>query len=165
MTNETLCYCITKQPLSVADQRTVALILLDHALTRTYGVTAEQLGGFAYGEHGKPYFRDCSIRFNYSHCKYGAVCAVAEHELGVDIQNIPEKVIKPSLIKRVCCANEEMRVRSADDFIRIWVQKEAYAKFTGRGFAVGMRNVDTTTFPPSRVRKIGNVYIAVYADE
>jgi phosphopantetheinyl transferase len=73
--------------------------------------------------------------------------------------------IKPAVIRRVCCVGEV--VETPDDFTALWVQKEAYSKFTGRGLAEGFASIDTTDiakFPPTRVAKHENLCIAYYCE-
>jgi 4'-phosphopantetheinyl transferase len=171
----TIYFSVSETPLDKSSQRELALKLLDYALEQEYGV---KCGEITRNEYGKPYFSPKSpistseaelsdIHFNYSHCKYGVACVVAKEEVGVDIQEI--KAVNPLVIKRVCCANELEMLKKEDAcsihdrFIKIWAQKEAYAKFTGKGFAEGFRQIDTTAFPPELVFKRGNMYIACYA--
>jgi phosphopantetheinyl transferase len=148
----TVYYSIGTTPLDKAEQRVEALKLLDLAVPDKPKI--------AYGEHGKPYFMNSELFFNYSHCKFGAVCALGDCENGVDIQEI--RTVRPSLIKRVCCDSEIRSIKSDEDFIRIWVMKEAYSKFTGRGLSEGFRSIDTTAFPEWCVCKIGSVMIGCY---
>jgi len=136
------------------------LQLLDHALTCEFGITVRP--EISRTTHGKPYFTDSDVHFNYSHCKYGSACVIAKHEVGVDVQEIC--AIKPSVIKRVCCDNELKVIQNDDDFIKMWTLKEAYAKFTGKGFAEGFKTIDTTKFSDKLVLKYDNLYIAYYAE-
>ncbi|MCL2755315.1 MAG: 4'-phosphopantetheinyl transferase superfamily protein [Oscillospiraceae bacterium] len=151
-------FCACDTPLTQAQQRELALYLLDHALEREFKV---KRGEIIYGEHGKPYFKDLPVRFNYSHCKYGAACIVADDEVGVDIEST-DRFTQGKIIKKVCCDNELTAIEQGAQFIEIWVQKEAYAKFTGKGFAEGFKTIDTTTFPKELVFKQGDLYIACY---
>jgi phosphopantetheinyl transferase len=146
-----LYYAISETP----QPRELARYLLKQATDGRPGV-------IAYGEHGKPYFKDSDIYFNYSHCKYGAACIVANQEIGVDIQEL--RTVKPSVIKRVCCDNEIKLIKTDEDFIKIWTMKEAYAKFTGKGFAEGFKSIDTTTFPEKCSYRVGNMLISWYCE-
>ena len=136
-----------------------ALKLLDYALEQEYSI--KNRPEISRGKHGKPYFKNSDIYFNYSHCKYGVACAVSDSEVGVDIQEI--RSVKPSVIQRVCCDNELEIIKTDEDFIRIWTLKEAYAKFTGKGFAEGFKSIDTTSFPNGLAFICGECYIACYA--
>lgn len=150
-------FCLSDTPLDKSCQREWAIYLLDYAVLREFGVATPEV---VRGEHGKPYFKDSDIFFNCSHCKYGVACVVGSEEVGVDIQEI--RLAKPAVIKRVCCVNELALIKNDDDFIKAWVQKEAYAKFTGKGFAESFVMIDTTTFPKGLVFKQDNCYIACY---
>jgi 4'-phosphopantetheinyl transferase len=158
-----ICLTHSATPLDRERQRELALLLLDYALLHDFGVANRP--EIARTELGKPYFpnpADSHLHFSYSHCEFGAVCVVAEQNIGVDIQ--PVTLAKPAVIRRVCHADEV--VETPDEFTRLWVQKEAFSKFTGRGLAEGFATIDTTDivkFPPERVFKHGNLYIAVYA--
>ncbi|MCL2071395.1 MAG: 4'-phosphopantetheinyl transferase superfamily protein [Oscillospiraceae bacterium] len=152
------------EPLSKEKQRELALHLLDYALLCEFGVKRVQLGEIVKTGYGKPFFKDSHICFNYSHCKYGAACLVSESEVGIDIESVPTKAVKPSLIKRVCCDDELKIIKSDEDFIKIWVQKEAYSKFTGKGLGEGFKKTNTTTFPKEFVFKHNNLYIACYCE-
>ncbi len=107
--------------------------LLDCALRRA----GFREAAFTYGEHGKPYLN--GFCFNLSHSGTLAVLAVADGEVGVDVEKIAAASDK--LIRRVCtereCAylfsfSEEERAR---EFFRIWTAKESAAKFLGAGLA------------------------------
>jgi 4'-phosphopantetheinyl transferase len=152
---------ICEKPLDKSQQRELALGLLEYALEKEFNVKACDLGGIVYARHGKPYFKNSDIFFNYSHCKYAAVCAVALEEVGVDVQEI--KTVKPSVIKRVCCDNELRVIKTDEDFIKTWVLKEAYAKFTAKGICMGLQSIDTTMLPDELVINQGDLYIACYS--
>ncbi|MDO5566929.1 MAG: hypothetical protein Q4G59_09760 [Planctomycetia bacterium] len=46
---------------------------------------------YQYGPHGKPQLENYpDLFFNISHCNRAVVCAVADHEIGVDVETITE---------------------------------------------------------------------------
>jgi phosphopantetheinyl transferase len=161
---------LSETPLSPAAQREAALRLLDHALLHEFGVALRP--EIARTPSGKPYFVNSPLHFSYAHCSRAVVCAVASENIGVDVQ--PITAPKPAVIRRVCCDNELELVKlppceqssqhcsSSLAFTRIWVQKEAYSKFTGRGLSEGFKSIDTTKFPPNGVLKHDNLCIACY---
>jgi len=72
--------------------------LLRHALKEEYGIKV--LPVIERGTYGKPYFPNCDgIYFNISHAGYMVVCAVAQTELGVDIEAV--RPIKNRMPERV----------------------------------------------------------------
>lgn len=113
--------------------------------------------GICRGEFGKPYLCSSEMYFNLSHCGEVNVCAVAEGEVGVDVQKI---CWKPRVLKRACSAEEATGIRTAEDFTRMWVLKESFVKCDGRGLAYGLKKVDTRNLKKSKVWRWGDFLIA-----
>jgi len=116
----------------------LAWLLLEKGLREQYGITRP--GQFVYNEFGKPYLRDHpQIFFSISHCKSGVVCALADFEIGADIQDIQPFDI--DIARRVCSEMEFQRVLEAEDpaveLCKVWTEKESYAK------AIGVSVADT----------------------
>ena len=98
-----------------------------------------------YNDHGKPFFegRD-DLFFNISHCKSAVAVAIDDEEVGVDIEEISR--YKESLESYVlngeeiprCARNDRGR---AEEFIKIWTQKEAVFKLLGTGITHDIKNV------------------------
>lgn len=111
---------------------------------------------FSYGPHGKPFFADPMLKglyFSLSHTKGIAVCAVADKEVGCDIEwpgarkMDSEKAIK---IAKRYFAPEEYEMLLSDpvgSFFPIWTKKEAYVKWTGGGFAEGFSSFSVFSLP------------------
>lgn len=79
-----------------------AWLLLMYALKKE-GLSC---GEIAFGERGKPYFTDETLpRFCLSHSGEYALCAVADEEVGCDVQEMVTP--SPSLIGRVCTDREK----------------------------------------------------------
>ena len=90
---------------------------------------------FARSEMGKPYFKASEIKFNVSHSKGYAVCAVSiGEELGVDVEAAeisPERAKK--LAERYFSDDEIKLVENRpDSFTQMWTEKESKAKFFGK---------------------------------
>jgi len=106
--------------------------LLEKGLREQYGLEAS--GEFIYSKYGKPYLKDHpDVFFNMSHCKSGVTCAVADIEVGVDIQDI--RPFSIDIAKRVCSESELRELCVSGDparlFCKIWTEKESYAKAEG----------------------------------
>ena len=90
------------------------------------------------GKHGKPSLADHpEIHFSISHSSHFVACAMADCEIGIDIQHLV-KVNEP-LMRRVL-SDEELRMVMALQgeerqmlFARLWALKEAYLKAVGTG--------------------------------
>lgn len=118
----------------------LAYMLLYKGLSEQFGIA--QPPEFIFNEYGKPYLRDTpQIYFNFSHCKLGVICVLADFEIGVDIQDI--QPFDMGVAQRVC-SNDELRQLSESDnpsklFCRIWTKKESYAKAHGISIADVLR--------------------------
>ncbi|MBU4439180.1 MAG: 4'-phosphopantetheinyl transferase superfamily protein [Firmicutes bacterium] len=120
---------------------TGAELLLRKALRQNYDIN--QPLTIVKGEHGKPRIQGCpGIHFNLSHSGDYAVCAVSSHPVGVDIQKMAEPNLK--LAKRFFATKESDWLFSlpADQqrqaFYDLWVIKESFMKYTGKGFGLPM---------------------------
>jgi len=110
----------------------LSYLLLSKGLREQYGISDHI--EFVYNERGKPYLKDYpEIFFSISHCKSGVACAVADFEIGVDMQDI--RPFDIAVAKRVCSQNELRQLAAAENpaggFCRIWARKESYAKARG----------------------------------
>ena len=120
----------------------LAFVLLQHALREEYGIT--EIPEFVYNEFGKPSLPNLSIHFSLSHCKDAVACAVSDHNIGIDVENILP--YNPDVARRVCTAAElEMLEQSENkeaDFIKLWTMKEAIYKFDGRGLTMSFKEIN-----------------------
>ena len=137
-----------------------AYLLLCQGLQAEYGITDAPL--FIYGEHGKPFLADYPhIHFSLSHCREAAACYVSDAPVGIDVETI--RPLRPSLVDYTMNAEEARLIRESDRpellFTRLWTQKEALLKFTGRGIDNNLRDVlsqhpdlhiETTVSPDAR---------------
>lgn len=114
---------------------------------------------FERGPFGKPYVKDGGLWFSLSHTK-GAVCAAfsAQGEVGADIEPRSRR-ISEGLYARVLSESERAQVRSAEDFLRAWVRKEAFLKRLGVGITRDLRGVDTAVMPDTAVVEKNGFFI------
>ena len=135
-----------------------AYLLLCHALREIYGINEQP--SFIVGEHGKPELSfdgqqsvvNSHIFFNLSHCKNAIACVVADRPVGVDVESIGR--YNESLARHVLNDQEFSLVQQASNpqlaFTRLWTQKEAIVKYTGRGIDDDLKNL---------LIKYNNVYL------
>jgi 4'-phosphopantetheinyl transferase len=100
---------------------------------------------FAQGPHGKPFAvvdgAPARVEFNVSHSAGRGLIAIAREPVGVDIEFLGREADFHLVAKGVLTAAEQAALwRSAGAgrarlFYRLWTQKEALIKATGRGFA------------------------------
>lgn len=129
-------------PKSKVTQIPEEILLLDKKLETKQSLTLlytilNQLGmspgNIEFGIHGKPYFKEKSIFFSYSHSKDYLACAIGMGEVGIDIEE-SHRIISDTLARKVL-----ERVSDPKERIRRWVLKEAYAKMKGLGIQIGMK--------------------------
>ena len=134
-----------------------------HPVSRKEHILAWSLLSFAYqaetekpvseirltfSEKGKPYIESDPFFFSLSHSEGRVICAVAESEIGADVQRI--KPVKDGVLKRVLCENERRLYEESDNkplcFTRLWSLKESYLKYTGEGISAGLGSLDFSPF-------------------
>lgn len=91
-------------------------------------------------EHGKPYLLSPKgLYVNWSHSGTCVLCALSDHEVGVDLQYIGKEP-KDSLVRRVLQPEERPRYDGAEEgqkrrlFYEYWTVKESFLKAMGTGF-------------------------------
>lgn len=119
----------------------LAYSLLLYSVYSEYGAIKVRLG---YGPDGKPYLADSpDIHFNWSHCNLGIALAISSEPVGVDIESFDRYDEK--LTDFVMSAEESASVRNSQNpdqaFIRLWTEKEAFVKYTGKGIADDMKGI------------------------
>jgi len=130
-------------PMKSAKRR--GRIALRAVLAGYCGAPPERLD-FAYGAFGKPRLLGTELEFNLSHSGARALIAVACEPLGVDIEQLDQKVGNIDNLLRLICSDSEPAPSSEDDevrrrarFFHLWTRKEAYCKATGQGLHKDMR--------------------------
>lgn len=120
----------------------LAYVLLQRALKEEYGIT--DIPEFVYNEFGKPSFSDLPIHFSLSHCKDAVVCAVSDHNIGIDVENIVP--YNYDIARRICTEEElEILAQSMDkdaDLIKLWTVKEAISKYEGMGLSLSFAEIE-----------------------
>jgi 4'-phosphopantetheinyl transferase len=121
----------------------LAYKLLMLGLKQEYGITKPL--AFNYCENRKPYLSNYpDIYFNISHCKYGAVCAISDKEVGIDIQDV--RPFDFDVAKRVCSDSEMGQFFKCHMperlFCKIWTIKESFVKHFGGSIAQSLKSLD-----------------------
>lgn len=128
-------------------------------LARRQGIGAELLLNFALkaaeadiafppeivtSEYGKPYLNGGNLFFSLSHSGNYAFCAIADCEIGADIQI--KAAYDPKLADRFFTAGERAYISRAIDkdsaFLRVWTLKESYIKAVGRGLGIPLASFE-----------------------
>lgn len=125
---ESYVFCIDKELSLKAYQ------LLQKGLKEEYDISEPPL--FEYNEFGKPSLAHYPrIHFNMSHCKRAVACLLANHPVGIDVEEITP--FDSDVARYVLNSKEYDRVTSSNDpateFTILWTMKESLIKLTGRG--------------------------------
>ncbi len=96
--------------------------------------------------NGKPYSDIPGLFFNISHSDYMVMCAIADEEIGVDLQKV--KKYSAKFEKNVLSKAEEESAPAGLDarnkyITDIWCKKESYYKYTGSGIIEKPKALDT----------------------
>ena len=116
---------------------------------------------------GKPYFPRENLHFSISHTKNYVFCAVAEHPVGIDAEEL-DRDIRLSLAEKLLSPGELEQFQTAPDkrraLLTFWVLKEAAGKCTGEGLQLWP---DQTSFSlnDSRVQEIDGCLVAVIEEK
>ena len=114
---------------------------------------------FELGTHGKPYLKAGGVQFSLSHTR-GAICAAFsdKEEIGVDIER-KDRRVNEAMYKRVLSDEEAFHLTSNGDFLRFWVQKEAFLKRLGIGITRDLRGVNSLELPDTTAIEHGSYFV------
>ena len=126
--------------------------------------TGEELPPIAVTENGKPYFPDGQWYFSISHTKNFVFCALSRHNIGLDAEE-KGRAVSPAMLEKFTSDGEKSRLGDdpQDAFLRLWVQKEALAKLTGRGMGNWLKDTDFYPYD-HKIQEINGCYVAVLED-
>lgn len=135
------------------------LILLSELEKRT-GIPRKRLS-FTLGTHGKPYLKRSDLFFSMSHTEGAIVAAFAEgEEIGADVERKNRRVSE-RMYPRVLSDEEQRSVRGTEDFLKLWVQKEAFLKRLGVGITCDLRAVSPEKLPDTAAIDCGDYIVGV----
>ncbi|MGN1188612.1 MAG: 4'-phosphopantetheinyl transferase family protein [Lachnospiraceae bacterium] len=80
------------------------------------------------------------ICFNLSHCRTGIACAIAESNVGIDIQDI--RKVRPGTARKFAAHLCTDGIVNPDEFAAFWSRYEAYVKLTGDGLRLPSSECD-----------------------
>ena len=157
-----LYYCLDKNHKNRDGEQLIAQALLDY-VQKTASNGKRQCGNIDVKNiiilrepMGKPYFKDFDIKFSISHTANLWVCLMADHLVGVDVQQY-RQVNGQAVAKRFFSEEEQayIEVFGEEGFFDVWCRKEAYVKYTGKGFAG--QNFSTFTTVDSQFKLIEHI--------
>ncbi len=92
---------------------------------------------------GKPFIElgDEHRFISFSHSKNMVMCATSDTlDIGLDIEHC-EREVNPAIVKRILSENE-WKLHSEEDPIRLWTMKEAAVKSLGTGLRTNLRELE-----------------------
>ena len=125
-----------------------AFLLLQTAVEEWTGQKEKPLE-FAFLKNNKPYLSDySSLYINISHSGDYVACAIADCEIGIDLQKW--NGYKEGIVKRFFNEKELNYIKNLstldekkENLYKIWTRKESYIKYIGSGMACDIKKVDT----------------------
>lgn len=135
------------------------LLLLSELEKRT-NIPRKRLS-FTLGTHGKPYLKNSEQFFSLSHTEGAIVAAFAEgEEIGADVERKNRRV-NERIFARVLSDEEQKSVRGTEDFLKLWVQKEAFLKRLGVGITRDLRAVSPEKIPDTEAIDCGDYIVGI----
>ena len=98
---------------------------------------------FFENQYGKPMLQGHDIHFSLSHSGIWAVCAVADHPVGVDVElprctmAVARRYFHPEELSGLDSLD---RRQQADELNRLWTAKESFLKMLGCGMTVPLNS-------------------------
>ncbi len=121
---------------------------------------------FRYGGSGKPVLAppwgSRGLHFNLSHCEGLGLLAVADREVGIDVECVRSVASMPELVERCFTVEEKAAWRELPPdaqpraFFLAWTRKEAWLKAVGSGFSFPLDEVGVT-FAPGELARVLSV--------
>lgn len=133
------CSDYRKKKINVLKNEADRMRSLGAEIALAYGMRQSGASTYsiAHATSGKPYAENCDIQFSLSHSGSFAAAALAESDIGIDIET-PRKV-DLKLAERYFSPDERERLNTSQDaeheFLRIWTRKESLLKAAGIGIA------------------------------
>lgn len=124
-------YDLKEQPKTQFWQEQLALILKEN-----YGLSNQTI---IEDSGGKPRLQSGEMYFNISHSRNTLVIAVADTEVGVDIEFFDRRI--SDRVKNYCLSEDEQKSAPYEnvEFLKIWTAKESYLKLYGTGLRQAMK--------------------------
>ena len=129
--------------------------------------TGKDLPEIRVTDRGKPYFLGSNLHFSISHTSRHAFCALSEHNIGIDAEEL-DRPVNLKLAEKILSPGEKIRFAGAADprraLLTFWVLKEAAAKLSGQGV---WSYLDCTEFSPEdpHVTEIAGCLLAVLEEK
>lgn len=127
--------------------------LLKEVLKEEYLIDIYSLS-MVYNEYNKPYFKNCPIYFNISHCENMIALIISNKEVGIDIEKIREIKNKEIIAKKL-----NIKTNSSYKIIKRFSKMEAYFKKIGTGIIYSSLNKKVKITKQIKMLDQNSIYI------
>jgi 4'-phosphopantetheinyl transferase len=121
----------------VRDETRMGYALLSRVLEKHYSHT-NLIEKIRVTNEGKPVLLEESIHFNISHSKDFIACVVGSAVNGIDIEQ--NRTVSETLARHIL-HEDERDLFDESELLKIWVLKEAYSKYVGKGLSIGFSTI------------------------
>jgi 4'-phosphopantetheinyl transferase len=135
---------------SLRDRFLINRVNLRFILAKYLSINPQEIV-FYYSSKGKPSLNynihPHKIYFNLSHKNNYTVYGIGQHNLGIDLEKIDDKVKIENIAQRFFCPQEYQYLIQLKDqdkpsyFFTLWTIKEAYLKSIGQGLSGGLDSI------------------------
>lgn len=114
----------------------------------TYLGAAPEKINFRRTSSRKPFITSphTSLKFNISHSENKILIAIANHEVGVDVEKIKKGFEYKDLVKTYFSAREQKAIveskKPENTFYKFWTRKEAFLKSSGVGITDKLKDIE-----------------------
>ena len=135
---------ICKWDKEKAGDEPIRQFLKDYSVKKNLGLTCEEINQtpIVRGTHGKPYFKDLpQIHFSISHSGRYFGCCFETVPIGFDLEDLGIRRLKIKAVARRFFTQQEYEyvlTGGEKAFYEIWIRKEAYVKYLGKGISFGL---------------------------
>ena len=106
------------------------------------------VGDYSFNEHGKPI--SDKVHFNISHSNDYVVIALADVDVGADIEMI-DRPYKQNMIDFICSEEEKPLIKDNESFYKVWTSKESLIKCLGIGLSINLKSVPALPFEGAKI--------------
>jgi 4'-phosphopantetheinyl transferase len=145
----------------------VGRLLLRSTVARIAGVRPEEVV-IEVEPSGRPVLTGAFSHYfvSIAHSGSHVVVAVANEQIGVDVEELRQSATSPQLMARVCSPDELRLLENMNEddravgFMKVWTRKEAYGKAIGIGIGFGLRSITVGVSGPTTVNGTGDWQVA-----
>ena len=106
--------------------------LIEKSCIHRYGKAFEIIRN----EYGKPFLKDSGVFVGVTHTDFLVIIALWDADFGIDCERKDRILKNPQKISEKYFSHDEISYidNCNEKFLEIWVKKEAFIKFSGKGF-------------------------------